>query len=275
MAVIKGYADDSRPGDKIWVVSGYVGGDHKWEAFDEKWPKLLVRHGIPYFHMKEIGNPKGVYAKWHPLKEHQEEMAAFFRDMTALIKECWFSGFWSIVRIDALEKFNAETGLNLKPYSLAAYGCLLMVASEFGDLTCEIFFDHVEKVHSKLGLAMSYAESDRFLGEALGNVALMPLPRNITSREFGPLQIADFFTWEMQRNHLNADELHAQSGRPMDEDERWEHFQAWCRDKFGTDLPAPRKSLAALIEGGNPVSGILWDYDQLCRANELRGGVWA
>jgi hypothetical protein len=46
MATLKGYADDSRPGS-IWVVAGYLGADHKWEAFDERWPKLLDKHQVP------------------------------------------------------------------------------------------------------------------------------------------------------------------------------------------------------------------------------------
>jgi hypothetical protein len=274
MATLKGYADDSRPGS-IWVVAGYLGADHKWEAFDERWPKLLDKHQVPYFHMKEIGKPKGVYAKWHPLKDHQAEMAAFFNDMTAVIGECWLTGFYSIVRIDDLERFNAETGLHLLPYSLAAYGCLLMIANEYGDLTSEVFFDRVEKAHSKLSKAMEYAESDRYWGDGLKNVSLVPVQEGVTFRDLAPLQPADFFAWELQRNHLNNDEWHALPGRSLDEDKRWRDFQDWSRRKYGTEKPVGRKSLLSLMDRAAPVSGIIWDYDQLRRANELRGGVWA
>ncbi|MGA2493084.1 MAG: hypothetical protein ABSF67_09055 [Roseiarcus sp.] len=276
MAVLKGYADDSRTGtgDKIWVIAGYVGADHKWEAFEEKWPKLLAKHGVPYFHMRELGRPNGVYKKWHPLKEHYAEMAAFYDDMTSIIGECWLTGFFSIVRLDDLERFNAETGLGLEPYPLAAYGCILMIANEYGDLTSEVFFDRVEKAHSKLAKATKYAESDCYHGAALKNVGLFPLQKGGTFRQLKPLQAADFLAWELQRNHLNADEWHSMPGRSRNEDERWEEFKLWARKKFGTDEPRGRKSLLALMERAAPPLGIIWDYDQIRKANDLRGGVW-
>ena len=70
-----------------------MGDNFKWQLFEEKWPKLLEKHGVPYFHMKELERPDGVYKKWHPLKEHQEDIASFYKDMTSLISECWVSGF--------------------------------------------------------------------------------------------------------------------------------------------------------------------------------------
>jgi len=274
MAAMKGYADDSRPGDKIWVVAAYVGADHKWEAFEEKWNALLVEHDVPYLHMTELGKPNGVYSKWHPLKEHQAEVAALFNDMTAAIGYSWLTGFYSIVRIADLYRFNSETGLKLEPYPLAAYGCLLMIANEYGNFTSQVFFDRVEKVHSKLEAATSYAKSDRHYGEALGNVALFPVQKGVTSKDLRPLQAADFFAWELQRNHLNFDEWHALPGRPMDGDERWRDFQHWSRHQYGTDEPVGRKSLLSLMERAAPVSGIIWDYDQIRSAHKLRGGDW-
>lgn len=271
MAILKGYADDSRPGDRIWAVGGYIGNDLKWECFDDKWPKLLAKHGVPYLHMKEFGRPNGPYAKWHPLKEHYAEISAFFRDVTDLISECWLTGFWSIVRLADLDRFNLETGANLESYPLAAYGCLVMIANEYGDLTSEVFFDRVEKVHSKLEKATSYGESDSYYGKRLENVGLFPLQKGITAKQLAPLQIADFFTWELQRNHLNADDWHSMEGRPLDEDERWLAFEKWAAE---TGLRPPRKSLGALMEKAAPVSGIIWDYDQICSAHRLREGVW-
>jgi hypothetical protein len=271
MAILKGYADDSKPGDRIWAVAGYLGNDLKWECFEEKWPKLLAKHDVPYLHMKEIGRPNGPFAKWHPLKEHNAETAALFSDVTDLISECWLTGFWSIVRLADLDRFNSEMGMSLEPYPLAAYGCLLMIANEYGNLTSEIFFDRADKIYSKLEKATSYAESDSYYGKVLENVGLFPLQKGITARELAPLQIADFFTWELQRNHLNADDWHSMEGRPRNDDQRWLLFEKWAAD---TGLRAPRKSLEALMKKAAPVYGIIWDYDQICSAHHHRGGVW-
>jgi hypothetical protein len=233
MAILKGYADDSRPGDRIWVVAGYLGNDVKWQVFESEWPILLAKHDIPYFHMKELGRQGGAYAKWHPLKDHYVEIAAFFDDMTALIGRLRLNGFFSIVRISDLERFNAETGLTIEAYPLAAYGCALMIAGEYRNLTSEVFFDRVEKAHSKLGRATEYAESDHHSDVVFGNVGLFPLQRGLTFRQLAPLQVADFFAWELQRNHLNADEWHASPGRPLDDDKRWQDFQNWELRKYG------------------------------------------
>jgi hypothetical protein len=61
MAMLKGYADDSRPNNRIWAVGGYAGHDLQWEKFEADWPKMLAKHGVPYFHMREMGDPNGVY----------------------------------------------------------------------------------------------------------------------------------------------------------------------------------------------------------------------
>ena len=274
MAVIKSYFDDSRPNDRIWAIGGYAGHDLQWEEFETRWPAMLDKHDVPYFHMREMGKPNGVYSKWHPPKEHESERAAFFNDLTQVIGDCWLRGFWSITRVDHLERFNSETGMRLEPYPLAAYGCMLMLGYEYENISIEMFFDRVEKVTSKLATASEYAESDKNYGRSLDWMTPIPLAKNLTFRNVRPLQAADFYIWELQRNHLNADEWHSISDKPTLEDERWRHFQEWSRAKFGTDHPPPRKSLASLMDRAAPVTGIIWDYDNLTQAHRARGGVW-
>jgi hypothetical protein len=77
---------------------------------------VIARHGVPYFHMREMADPGGVYKKWHPFKEHYDEVAAFFADMTKVIGDCWLRSFFSVARVKDLEQFNSERGLNLEPY---------------------------------------------------------------------------------------------------------------------------------------------------------------
>ena len=171
MAVIKGYADDSRQGDRYWAVGGYAGHDLQWERFEAAWPKIMRKHGVPYFHKREMGELNGAYKKWHPMQDHAEEVKAFCVDIVELISECWLRGFFSITRTDQLERFNSETGLHLEPYPLAAYGCMAGLTSNLGGHgTIEVIFDHVEQVHSKLHTAWSYVETDGYY------VSAAPLP---------------------------------------------------------------------------------------------------
>jgi len=183
-----------RPFGKVWIVGGYAGHGLQWEEFENMWPLALANHEVPYFHMREMADPNGVYAKWHPFKDHQEEVADFFSGLVKVIGYCHLRGFFSIVRFVDLERFNAETGAKLEPYALAAYGCMLMAAYEYGDAPVEIIFDHVEKVSSKLARATEYAESDRHYGNSLGKVMMTPLRQELTFRQIIPLQAADFFS---------------------------------------------------------------------------------
>jgi hypothetical protein len=66
--------------------------------------------------MKEMAKPQGVYAKCLPPEQHEPEREAFFRDMNRVIHGCGSVGFWSLIRLADLARFNCETGLDLKPY---------------------------------------------------------------------------------------------------------------------------------------------------------------
>lgn len=273
MAAIKGYFDDSQTTGQVWAIAGYVGGDHRWEAYEDKWQATLDTHEVPYFHMKEMADPNGVYGKWHPPKEHEAEKAAFFRDLTGALRYTRLQAFTSIVRIPDLDRFNAKFGLKLEPYPMAAFGCMVTLANEFGDEPLELFFDHVEKVKSKLVKAEEYAASDTHYAGAFKQMITTGLPEGMTFKKIPALQAADFGAWEIRKHHLQLSDWFGIEGKPRDTDERWEHFQGWSLKKFGQLRPTMRKSAEALLKNG--ISNLVWDYDQLCYAHELRGGVWA
>jgi hypothetical protein len=277
MASIKGYADDSRPNDRIWVVGGYAGHDLQWEQFEHDWPEMLEKHGVPYFHMREMGKPNGVYAKWHPFKEHQTEVAAFFADLTKVITDCWLRPYFAITRVKDLERFNAEHGLNLEPYSLAAYGCMLMIAKDhLRGATAEIVFDHVEKVTSRLARAFEYAETDSHYSEVHKMVVPLPLNKSLTFKDVIPLQAADFLIWEMQKHHLGRlEEWFLIPDKPTDPDARDAHMDQWSLEKFGVVRPPARKSLDVIVDNGAPPGAIVWDYDNIVSAHRLRCGRWS
>jgi hypothetical protein len=275
MAMIKGYADDSHPNDRIWAVGGYAGHDLQWEQFEQDWPKMLKKHGVPYFHMREMADPHGVYAKWHPFKEHHAEVAAFFADLTKVIADCWLRSYFSITRIKDLERFNAEHGLDLEPYPLAAYGCMLGIAKDhLNGVTAEIIFDHVEKVASKLARASEYAEADMYYSQVHEMVVSVPLDNKLTFKDVIPLQAADFLIWEVQKNHLKLEDWFLIPNKPIDQDEREAHMDQWSLEKFGVIRPPARKSLEAIVDNGAPPGSIIWDYDNILSAHRLRSGRW-
>jgi hypothetical protein len=273
-ALIKGWMDDSRRGP-IWAVGGYIGGDYRWDRFETDWPQALDRHGVPYFHMKEMGNPNGPFGKWHPSQSHREELAAFFGDLAKVIGQSRLVGICSLVRVADLDHFNTEHNLRLEPYSLAAFGCMLLAARDNPGMPTELVFDHVEKAHSKLAKAREYADSDiKYEPGICDTLVTTPLPKALTWRDVPALQAADFFAWEFRKNHENVSEWFDFIDKPDDWDERWDHFEQWSLQKFGSKTPTTRKSAVALLEG-NELYAMIWDYKNLCEAHEVRGGVWA
>ena len=119
MAVIKGFFNDSRTFGKVWTVAGYVGDDLAWNMFENLWPLAMNTHGVPYFHMKEMADPRGVYAKWHPPEDHDPERAAFFQHMAKTLSFCGLRGIGSTAIETDVQRFNRENNLNLDSYALA------------------------------------------------------------------------------------------------------------------------------------------------------------
>ena len=280
----KGYFDDSQTSGKVWVVGGYMGSALQWEHFEEHWPIALAKHDVPYFHKREMANPKGVYAKWHPPQEHREELASFFADLASVISESYLNGFCCAVRMQDLERFNTEKGLKLQAYSLAAYGCMVLIGRNYLGKPAEMIFDHVEKVQSKLAQAQEYADTDRLYGAGgehappdgvFGKLVTTGLPKDITSREIPALQAADFWVWEYRKSHLKLDDWWSLSDRPQEwGDEQWEHMDKWMTENHGGWDIATRKSLQALLTQQN-FECMIWGYQELIDAHNSRGGVWS
>ena len=263
--------------EEIWTIGGYVGGLLHWKAFEALWPLVLATHEVPYFHMREMADPRGVFSKWHPPEDHEGERAQFFGDLAKVISQSGLIGFNCLVRLKDLARFNSEKGLSLQPYSLAVYGCMVPVGQDYLGKPTELIFDHVEKVESKLAKARDYANSDKHHGPdgVFDSLVTVGLPKNLNSRQIPGLQAADFWAWEYRKNHLNFNEWWSLEDRPQRwGDEQWEHMNPWVTDKFGSFEEATRKSLQGLLRRSQ-FKCMIWHYQELCEAHEAGGGAWA
>lgn len=274
MAIFNGWIDDSLRGN-VWAVGGYVGAEHRWEMFNTMWPMALANHDVPYFHMREMAKPKGVFAKWHPPQDHRAELADFFGGLAKVVSDSCLVGVLSLVRLKDLERFNKEYRLGLEPYPLAAYGCMLMAARDNPGMSTELVFDHCEGIGSKLAAARAYASSDTYNEGDFSTLISTPLPDDLTFKDVPALQAADFFAWEYRKNHENVSEWFDLSDKPADWDDQWAHFEKWyAAQGLGDKVRVLRKSAAALLEG-NEFYPLIWDYRRICEANELRRGIWS
>jgi hypothetical protein len=278
VALITGNFDDSQSVGDVWTVGGYVGYANQWDYFESLWNEALHRHGVPYFHMKEMSIVGGPFAKWLPRQEHTEEVAAYFRDLVAAIRRSGLYMAASTVWLKDLDRFNRETGVWLEAFPLAAHACLSLIAQNYIEHQQPItaVFDKIEKVQSKLKTAHSYLEGKTFAFPGLcENVASTWLPGPATSRDVPGLQAADLIAWEVRKAHFGMKEWQrSRSDGHATRWDAWQDYEAFSRDKTGED-PKIRKSLGALISGDDlPGRSIVWDYMQLTAPNKARGGIW-
>lgn len=276
VALLGAYFDDSQSSGDVWTVAGYVGYKNQWDHFEGLWQAILERHGVPYFHMREMADPAGPFKKWLPPEEHEEERAAFFIDMAEAILKSHLRMISSAVWISDLTRFNAARGLALEPFPLAAYTCLVQIQQQYDGVPATATFDRIEKVDDKLRKARVYADSDpRTYPDAsfIEHIAAFGVPKGVTSREVPALQAADLVAWEYRKALFGMKEWQLSSDRPdMDRPAQWRHYLQWTREKTG-GVPVLRKSLEALITNLR-VHSVVWDWHQLDSVNQSRNGVW-
>jgi hypothetical protein len=246
VALINGNFDDSEATGDLWVVAGYVGYANQWDYFERLWADALTRHGVPYFHMREMNRSSGPFAKWLPPQDHVEEVRAFFKDLVAAIRDSHLYMISSAVWIRDLDRFNQETGLSLQAYPLAAYGCMSCAAIKYENLPITAVFDRADKVKSKLETARKYADSDQIFPGLCDYIATVPLQEPLSNRDVPGLQAADFIAWEVRKAHFGMKEWQLSERQVSDRWSQWEHFLEWTRQMTGAD-PVLRKSLDALI----------------------------
>jgi hypothetical protein len=274
MAVISGYFDDSRKENYVLTLAGLVGDEDQWQHFENRWADLLKKHDVPYLHMKEMMRPKGPFSKWLPHEAHRAEVANFFIDVTDAINSSRLHSYSTIVRLLDLEKFNNAVGLQLKAYPLGAYGCMTLIHKAYPTARLiSLVFDHCDKIDSYLRVAKKYAAGDRTFPGIVDHIVPIPLPKQCTAKEVRPIQAADFMAHEIRKHHLKQTEWWEQAELHELGDRRFERFKRWSREKFGSNLPPPRKTLEAIAKQCR-MSGLAFDYSALVRIHQDRGGVW-
>lgn len=273
VALITGNFDDSLSDGDVWTVSGYVGYANQWSFFEELWTAALTKHGVPYFHMKEMNDPDGPFAKWLPHKDHQPEVIAFFTDLVGVIQRTGLRMISSGVWLPDLARFNAENGLALEEYPLAAYACMGQTVQQYGELPAMLMFDRVDKVDDKLQKARVYAESDQ-RGGFFDQITTVPLEKSVTARDVPAMQAADLIAWEARKALVGMKTWQSASDKPQtNRKAQWKHYVDFTRETTGSD-PILRKSLENLIVG-MPTYNVVWDRQQIDYVHKLRNRIWS
>jgi hypothetical protein len=268
MAAVTGYFDDSRTNGRLLTIAGFVGDEYQWKMFGKLWNDILNIYGVPYSHMKELGDPEGPYKKWHPLWMHQEDIESFLNLLAWAIGNSRIVGFGSTVYLDDLQRVQADNGITIEPYALAAYGCARWVGREYRNDIASLVFDRCDKVSKRLEIATQYADSARD-SSITERLQLIPLHKSLTARDVHAMQAADFVAWEHRREHLRIKDWFILNGSPEELTEPLRHI--FERER----VTKCRKSINALAYHGVTLSGIIWNYATISHENKIRAGVWA
>src|SRR6185369_16743095 len=141
------------------TIAGFVAPLDQWALFEADWRRLLDEYGIPYLHMKEFGNPQSLIyrdIKADPARERQ-----FIADVTQTIHRTVTGDIGCTVLLDDLRAFNAKHGLNLDPYALAIYVCLLKLRCYYQTQEIDIVADRFDRSMSRIETGLNYGRSDR------------------------------------------------------------------------------------------------------------------
>jgi len=85
------FDDSGKFGDSDFVcLAGYIADDAGWNKFCEKWGPLLLKHKIPYIHMRELIPLRGPYQDLGWDNPHRDNVLGEF---IGIIREHVIAGF--------------------------------------------------------------------------------------------------------------------------------------------------------------------------------------
>ena len=273
MAVIRAYLDDSGyptdPNTRVMAIAGYAAKQAHWTYFEEAWAKVLGDFGVPYFHMKEWPNPKGILAaiKSDPVLEHD-----FIVGLAGAITDWLDSSPSAVVRLDDLEEFNERHELEIDPYALAIYGCLFELGTEYYGQEVDLVIDRFDKSPMRIALGFEYAQTDSS-GLDISLFNSIALGGSDSWRNILPLQAADFVAYELRKNvdERKGFRFNRNDGTGTAQ------YNIWIEGLVGSGerLPRYRKSFRAIAE--SPAlrpRGVVWDIDHLEDALKRHPNGW-
>lgn len=127
VGMFQAFFDEAGGADHGFIaVCGWIATVERWRQFESDWNAMLARFGIPYFHLKELSQFKGPYAKWIPGDAHPERDECF-KEAARIIRETAQLGVMGVVWYDAFRKVNERFHLKKhqrSPYAIAGRFCI-------------------------------------------------------------------------------------------------------------------------------------------------------
>lgn len=252
MSVLTGYFDASGAPDQgtILVVAGFISFESRWLEFERRWNAALRDAGIGCFHMSELINRKGEFARWQ-----QRARERLLNRLGQIVVDTVVRNFGCIIVLDDWNKVNQEYKLaenDFQPYALAGWSCADRVIDWCKDHlypTPLLIFEQGDKHQSNVRRKV-----ENECGLIIQTGLKKPDKKKPNERPIIQLQSADFAAWQV----LNI-QRHVESGIRLTRDmERamepwlWEAFNRLFvsvpyEHKHFSLRPGPRTGRASLI----------------------------
>ena len=276
MAILKAYFDDSGDGASF-ALAGYIGADRAWKIFEPEWQSALDKHGIPYFHMKEIPDPKSPMHRFYG-KQNEAKLRDLLFDLALVLGKCWnaakFCGIGCLVPLEALDKFNQTRNRNLDPLALAIYTCAGLMQNEFPGQPVEALLDRLTKPHKSLSLSDEYAATNPRAHMRENSIIMIPAKEPVSSKSPTPAT-ADFAAYEGRKKYHKLDPFF-QKCRFEQRDDKTPMFGmnmkiGW---KQTTALSTDERKIFTALGEATTMRFPIWLYEVLFRKMILRDGRW-
>lgn len=213
---IKAYYDSSGkiddPNTRYLTLAGYAGSPNAWRLFEERWSRVLKRHGCAYMHMREFNSSQGNFKGWTKPKKNELKKDLF--------NECFSEIGWGQYKGEFV---GASCTINLNDYDRACtdkpslfkkkpeYICTnfvvniaMMVLPDNKNMpfgkggTIELYFDKGEPfLHT-----IDRIWRDKPKNQLKGPLQLISKIAKVDKHQVIGLQAADFLAWSSNRSYV-------------------------------------------------------------------------
>lgn len=128
MTTFGAYFDTAGTENDQWVIAtaGVVATTEKWSRFEKGWARVLQKHGVTQFHMKDFAHSRGEFTAW---RGDNDRRTTFVSSLIQEIKRGVNKSFVMAVDLSRFREIDRRFEVTEAfggPYALAQPGCLIL-----------------------------------------------------------------------------------------------------------------------------------------------------
>lgn len=267
---LRAYCDESGkaedPKCKVISLAGFMAPRHDWRAFEEAWKAALIRHRVPFLHMRLLDKRRGPYNKWC-----DEQVKALLSDLIGVIQRSQLLGQACAFIADDLSRAAEEHSIRVNHYAFSLYVLACQFSMLCSNRPFQMILDKIDKGRPKADIAHKYFENDRYMSWR-NWPTIIPISKNSaeSSDDMPALQAADLAAWEARKSIELKLEWFSQVKPGLERKELDRSVIEWqAKQKKVTKIDAETapfvrdRTSFALLFRNRRLDVSQWDYSQL------------